>query len=175
MRTAVTGLTQIKAAKIAGISRCQWNRMEKGLHRPRPHKIPAIANAIRTDIEALYRKAGLEVPRKYAKYDMEAAKREFGFALQESTSFQDFINRMQLIWQKYQQDETGKRQPFYLDHAQTLLLDLIYRSMTGPQRIRLAHAIVQDLKRTDVKAVITNAQQFFDNLDMKMEELHNAR
>lgn len=175
MRTLVPGLTQDKAANLAGISRSQWGRIEDGQHRPHRHKIPAIADTIKANIEALYRKAGLEVPRKYANYDLEAAKREFGFALQESNNFQDFISKIQLIWQQYQQDETGKRQPFYLDQHLPPLIDLIYRTMSVRQQIKLAHALVQDVKRRFVKAVIPNGQQFFDDLDSELERVRNAK
>jgi len=174
MRTVIPGLTQDKVAKLAGISRSQWIKMEKGQHLPRHHKIRAIADAIRVNIEGLYRKAGFEVPKKYARYDLETAKREFGFALQESNSFQDFINRVQLIWQPYLQAKTGKRQRIYLDMALSQILDLIYQRLTVSQRIKLAYALVQDLKRTDIKMVVPNAQQLFDDLESKMEELRNA-
>lgn len=175
MRNMVPALTQDKAAKLAGISRSQWIKMENGMHLPRPHKIPAIADAIKANIEALYRKAGLEVPRKYAKYDLEAAKREFGFALQESNNFQVFISKMQLIWQQYQQDETGKRQPFYLDRHLTRFVNQIYRKMSESQRIKLAHALVQDVKLRAVRAVIPNTQRFLDELDFEMEWVRNGK
>jgi transcriptional regulator with XRE-family HTH domain len=171
MRKLVPDLSQAKAAKMVGISRSQWIRMEEGKHLPRPHRIPSIADAIRTDINALYRKAGLEIPKKYAKYDLEAAKRGFGITVQEATSFQDFINRVQMIWQNYQQDQTGRRQRIYVDRAQSQLLDLIYNEMTLPQRIRLAHALVQDAMVRDVRAAVPNAQEFFDNLDRAINKL----
>jgi transcriptional regulator with XRE-family HTH domain len=174
MRTLVRELTQDKAAKLAGISRSQWIKMEKGLHLPRPHKIPDIADAIETDVDALYRKARLEIPRKYAKYDLEAARKEFEFVLQASSSFQGFIYGVQLIWQKYGQDKTGKRQPFYIDHHLPPLLDLIYCTLSVSQQIKLAHALVQDVKRRDIKAVIPNGQQFLDDLDSEMERASNA-
>ena len=113
--------------------------------------------------------------RKYAKYDLDEAKREFVFALQDSPSFQDFINRVQLIWQKYQQGETEKRQPVYLDQVLSQLLDLVYNQMTVPQRIKFAHALVQDVKRSDVKANISNARRFFDDLEAEMERARNAK
>src|ERR1051326_1789463 len=86
VRNLIPGLTQAKAAKLAGISRGQWIRMEQGQNLPRPHKIPAIAKAIGVDVEGLYKQAGLKVPKKYMKYDLEAAKREFASTLQEATS-----------------------------------------------------------------------------------------
>jgi transcriptional regulator with XRE-family HTH domain len=175
MRALVPLLSQTKAAKLAGISRSQWLRMEDGKHLPRAHKIPDIAKAIRVDIRALYRKAGYEIPKQYVKYNRAAAIREFTHALQECFAIQEFFNRVQIIWQEYHQAQTGKQQRIYVDPAQSQILEQIYERMTVPQRIRLAYEIIQDAKRRDVRAAVPDAQVLFDNLDRLMELLREEK
>src|ERR1044072_1228838 len=82
-RRAIDELSQSEAAELAGISRSQWARMEAGKNLPRPHRLSDIADAIRVPVSALYRQAGLEVPSKYARYDLKSAAKDFAVAIRE--------------------------------------------------------------------------------------------
>lgn len=167
MRRIIPKLSQSKAAELAGMSRSQWARIEAGKHIPRPHKIADMADAIRVQVEALYRKAGYEVPDKYAVYDLRAAGKDFTIAIREASDFQEFIARMQEVWQLFRQEDKGKRKGFIVDREQAGLIAAIYEKMNAPQRIRLAYSLVRSVSVKAVRATLRDADAFLKDLDSK--------
>lgn len=177
-RRAIPDLSQSKAAKLARISRSQWARMEAGKHLPRPHKIADIADAIRVQVSALYRKAWLEVPPKYALYDMKAASKDFAIALKESLTFEEFIARMQEVWQLFYQEQPKRakgKKGFFVDHRQAKLIADIYQLMNAPQRIMLARELVRPVDPQTIRATLRDAPAFLKELDRKFDMLKDGK
>jgi transcriptional regulator with XRE-family HTH domain len=56
------GISQERAAEIAGLSRTQWTRIELGTSGTRAENLPGIARAIDADPAETYRHAGLLPP-----------------------------------------------------------------------------------------------------------------
>lgn len=158
-RRYIEGLTQAKAAYLAGISTSEWLKIEGGKHLPRPDKIADIADAIRVQVNALYRKAGYEVPKKYSRYEEQSAAKDFIYALKESSSFEELISRLAAVWQQYQQDQTnpGKRKSIYIDLKQAALLAHIYEVMNLPQRINLARELLRGVDQKTIRATLRDA------------------
>lgn len=167
-RRAIDEFSQSEAAKLAGMSRSQWVRMEAGKNLPRPHRLSDIADAIRVPVSALYRQARLEVPPKYARYDLKAAGKDFAVAIRESLSFQEFIARMQEVWQLFRQDQTTKRKGFIVDHNQARLMAEIYELMNAPQRIKLARELVRSVDKKTIRATLRDAPGFLKDLEHKV-------
>jgi transcriptional regulator with XRE-family HTH domain len=167
-RLAIDNLSQSKAAKLARISPSQWLRIEAGKHLPRPNRIGKIADAIRVEVSALYRMAGYEVPKKYARYDLKAASRDFTIAITESFSFAEFIARMQEVWQLLKQDQKIKRKGFFIDHNQAEIMANIYKVMTPPQRIKLARELVRTIDPKTIRATLRDAPAFIEELEYKV-------
>jgi len=170
MRRSITDpeMSQSKAAKMAEISRSQWARIEAGKHLPRPYKIADMADAIRVQVSALYRKAGYEVPDKYAVYDLKAANKSFTIAIREASDFQEFVARMQEVWQLFQQEDKSKRKAFTVDHTQAGLMATIFTEMNAPQRVRLARALTRSVTKETLKATLRDAAVFEKDLEFKV-------
>ena len=169
MRRSVPELSQAEAARLAGMSLSQWARIEAGKHIPRQHKIAKMADAIRVQVNALYRKAGYEVPDKYAEYDLKAAGKDFAVAIKEAADFQEFIARMQEVWQLFRQEKRVKRKGFIIDRKQAGLMAAIYEEMNAPQRIRLAHTLVRSVSVKTIRATLRDADAFLKDLKSKAE------
>lgn len=167
MRRHVKGLSQKKAAKQARMSRSQWTRIEAGKHVPRQDKIAEMADAIRVQVSALYRKAGYEIPDKYAVYDLKDASKAFAVAIREASDFQEFIARMQEVWQLFQQDDKSKRKTLTVDRKQAGLLADIFTHMNAPQRIRLARALTRSVTKETLRATLRDAYTFEQDLEFK--------
>lgn len=167
MRRRVNGLSQEKAAKLARMSRSQWARIEAGKHVPRQHKIALMADAIRVQVSALYRKAGYEVPDKYAVYDLKDASKAFAVAIREAADFQEFIARMQEVWQLFQQDDKSKRKTLTVDRKQAGLLADIFTHMNAPQRIRLARVLARSVDEGTLRATLRGEYTFEQDLEFK--------
>src|SRR5436190_429056 len=93
----VAGLTQVEAARRAGLTRVQWNRIENGHDLPKKENLGAIADAIHVDVGSLYRRANYALPDDLRIYDMKRANRDVEVALLESTSMAEFLITMQLV------------------------------------------------------------------------------
>ncbi len=50
------GITQVDAARHAGVSTHTWHRYETGDRNPQAHRIPALANALDIPLAALFRR-----------------------------------------------------------------------------------------------------------------------
>lgn len=167
MRRTVANISQSKAAKLTGISRSQWARIEAGKHVPRRHKLALMADAIRVQVSALYRKAGYEIPDKYAVYDLKAASKAFAVAIREASDFPEFIARMQEVWQLFQQDDKSKRKTLTVDRKQAGLLADIFTHMNAPQRIRLARVLVRSVDEGTLRATLRGEYTFEQDLEFK--------
>lgn len=67
-RTAIRPLlSQTEAAKIAGMSRAHWARLELGTSGTKRDNIPGIAKAIKSDLAQTYRRAGFDPPAAEAE------------------------------------------------------------------------------------------------------------
>ena len=177
-RRAIPQLSQKEAAKLGQMSRSQWARVEAGKHLPRPDKISAMSDAIRVQVDALYRKAGYEVPRKYARYDLKSASKDFAVAINESLTFEEFIARMQAVWQLFYQEKpkrTKGRKGFFVDHRQAKLIADIYQLMNAPQRVMLARELVRSVDPQTIRATLRDAPDFLKELDRKFDMLKDRK
>lgn len=166
-RLDIPKMSQKKAAKLARISRSQWARIEAGKHIPRQHKIADMADAIRVKVSALYRRAGYEIPAKYAEYDLKEASKDFATAITEAKDFQEFIARMQEVWQLFQQEGRRERKTLTIDRKQAGLVAEIFTHMNAPQRIRLASALVRSVDKETLKATLRGEYTFEEDLEFK--------
>lgn len=166
--------SQKKAAQMAGISRSQWIRIETGRHLPHASNIPGIADAIGAlNMAKMYKRAGYEVPAKYARYSLKDAMKEFGEALKEDPSFSQLWSAVLVIWQYYVQAGDDSPRRVQIDLAQSQILSLINEHLSPRQKIDLASALVDDLKRSDLRAVLPNAEEFLRGLS-EMQGLFDA-
>ena len=167
MRLRLPEMSQSKAAKLAGISRSQWARIEAGKHIPRQHKIADMADAIRVKVSALYRKAGYEVPDKYAEYDLKEASKDFAVAIREAPSVPEFIARMQEVWQLFWQEDKSKPKAFTVDRGQARLLAAIFTEMNAPQRIKLARALARSVPEQTLRAAVSDPDFLKEDIEFK--------
>lgn len=177
-RRGISQLSQKKAAKLGKMSRSQWARVEAGKHLPRPDKIADMADAIRVKVGALYRKAGYEVPRKYARYDLKSASKDFAVAIKESLTFEEFIARMQEVWQLFYEEQPKRakgRKGFFVDHRHAKLIADIYQLMNAPQRIMLARELVHHVDPQTIRATLRDAPAFLKELDRKFDMLKDRK
>jgi transcriptional regulator with XRE-family HTH domain len=177
-RIAEPKLTQEQAAKLGKISRSQWARIEAGKFLPHPRKLSKIADAIDVQVGALYRKAGLEVPRQFARYDQRPAVKDFIIALKECSDFLEFIGRMSWIWQQYKQDQTspGKRKSVHVDLNEAEVLEHLFELMNPSQRIRLARELVRNIDQKTIYSTLRDAKEFlkdFNHAVKLLEEKDN--
>jgi transcriptional regulator with XRE-family HTH domain len=93
----VLRLNQAEAGRRAGMSRTQWTRLEHGESGTRRDNIPAISEAVKTDILETYRHAGYAPPtddRSIPEFidrfnDLPASVRD------------DLAIQVQALWEKY--------------------------------------------------------------------------
>lgn len=142
MMREMKGLSQETAAKEAGMSRVQWNRIENAHDLPQARSIPGIADALDIYAEGLYKRAGYPIPKYEQFYDMGKAKREFVSALMSCKSLGEFVLRIGSIWQEYQMDSLKTNQLFKAERDYNQILAHVTR-LTSRKRMELAEAILK--------------------------------
>lgn len=175
MRRIVPKLSQSKAAELSGLSRSHWARIEAGTHIPKPKKFPRMAGVLRVQVHMLYRKARYEVPERYLFYDLKEATRSFAIALKESFSFEEFIARMQEVWQLFHQEAPKKERGFLVDQRRAELIAEIYQMLTPPERIKLAKELVRSVEHRTIRANLRDATAVLKELEQKVELLADPK
>jgi transcriptional regulator with XRE-family HTH domain len=137
----LTKFSQADAAKRAGISRAQWNRIENGHDLPSASNILGIADALYLHPAALYTRAGYPIPEYEKKFDMEKAARDLKFALEKSTTLAGFIFKVDMIWQEYQMEYLKKNQIIKIDLNYAQVLASVISCLDSRKQLELARAI----------------------------------
>lgn len=170
MRT-LTKFSQAAAAKRAGISRAQWNRIENGHDLPRYSTIPAIADAIHIHPAALYTRAGYPLPEWEVDYDLKTAARDLLYALEKSTSLAGFLMNMQLVWQNYQSQDLKKNQRIHADHNYAEVFASVIECLNSPQQLKLARSLVELLANGKGRGFGPEAHALYDEIDASLEKM----
>jgi transcriptional regulator with XRE-family HTH domain len=167
--------SQTQAAKIAGITRTEWNRIENGHVMPHATNIPGIADALKIDEVELFKRAGLAVPAASSIYDKRKAYRDLKIALDESRSLTDFLIDMQGVWQLYQFAQTGLQQRIIFEPNFATAIAFVTAHLTKAQRLQLAFSIVREAGWQDVESAGIENQQFFDEIDTLLDKLRKNK
>ncbi len=160
------GITQKEAARRAGMSRVQWNRLENGHDHPRESSIEKIALAVGSSVAGAFKRASYPIPPEFAVYSMKQALQHVEHALVTSQSMAEFINELQTVWQEFQQLQLGFKQRVYVDPGYSQILAAIQSRFTVSQRLQLAMEIVEPMKPGDAAREGINPQRFIDTIDM---------
>lgn len=167
----IAKLSQQQAADLANITRQEWNRIEKGHHLPRPSNIQPIADALDINPAALFEKAGYPVPKEFEHYDMRQAQRDLEVALKNNTTLVGFLTEMQLVWQEFQQVQTGRSQRLVMNVTYSKVLDTVLEGFSVPQQLRLAREIVERVSPRISASYGIDNQRFFDYIDKALADL----
>jgi transcriptional regulator with XRE-family HTH domain len=163
-------ISQAEAAKLAGISRETWNRIERGKQLPAPDNIRAIAEVLKVDAAKLFRRAGYEVPLDLQIDSREKLKRDLLVCWDESTSAAEFVFAVLGIWVRDKpKDEKGGR--IFLDYGFVQILGAIQQNLSGPQQLRLAKELVERTPIKDVRRERIDEGELREKIDSELDML----
>jgi transcriptional regulator with XRE-family HTH domain len=159
--------SQAEAAKLAGISRETWNRIERGKQLPTPDNIRPIAEVLKVDVAKLFRRAGYEVPLDLQIGSRERLKRDLLVCWDESTSAAEFVFAVLGIWirDKPKDEERGR---VFLDYGFAQILVAIQQNLSGPQQLRLAKELVERTPIKDVRKERIDEGELRERIDSEL-------
>lgn len=161
-------ISQAEAAKLAGISRETWNRIERGKQLPAPDNIRAIAEVLKVDAAKLFRRAGYEVPPDLQIDSREKLKRDLLVCWDESTSAAEFVFAVLGIWVRDKpKGEKGGR--IFLDYGFVQILAAIQQNLTRPQQLRLAKELVERTPIPDVRRKRIDEDELREKIDSELD------
>lgn len=163
--------TQTDAAKRAGITRQQWNRIENGHDLPRASSIPVLADALDLAPSALYKRAGYPIPKYELIYNEKNAIKDLKYALKRSESLAGFLLRMESVWQEYQKQQLELKQRTYLDVNYANVLSSVLTCLNPLQQLRLAKALTDRILEANSVEFKPQAQELYDAIDIALEKL----
>jgi transcriptional regulator with XRE-family HTH domain len=171
--------TQGEMAKLAKMERADWNRIENGHVLPPPARIPDIAIALGIENPAtLFRKAGYAVPKKFATYDREEARRKFRKAIRESSTLAQFLIRMREVWQVYllelRDNDAARARGKRLKLSSNEILSLVEKHLTVAQRLHLTRELI-NLSVDEVKAKRMNLRELYDDIGNALAKLETSK
>lgn len=172
-RSNFLNLTRSKAAKLAGITRTQWNRYENGEVLPRPSNIPRVADALKLSASILYRAAGYEVPKEYCTFDRKRAHERLDAVMGVSSNKAEFLTHMEAAWM----DEWLHEACVWVGLPDQIRLRLmaglvayINERLSIHDRLHLAVELVQSAPSFEVGKVMGDLGDFYAEIRARLEE-----
>jgi len=173
-KTYSSEFSQGDAAKIAKITRPQWNRIENGLVLPRPSTIPKIANALHIAPIILFKLAGYVVPDEYMLYDTKSAHERLDDALKECNTLTEFFLYMEIVWQECRAQEM---EPIKFKLPDRISVRPVYAELvaafleysTHQERMMLAKELVESAPHHVAESLIVDMRGFYDMVGFQLD------
>jgi transcriptional regulator with XRE-family HTH domain len=163
-------MSQGVAAKIAGISRETWNRIEKGKQIPDPANIPAIAQALKVDVVRLFERAGYEVPLEVQRENRKVLAEKLLAHGDESVSTVEFALGMIVLWQKEKQKDSANPIRYLIaDKPFVQILIAIQENLSRGQQLRLAKELIQNNPIAELRKARQHSNELFDEIDRQLQ------
>jgi transcriptional regulator with XRE-family HTH domain len=172
-RSRSRGLTQLRAAKLAKLTRVQWNRIENGKTLPRRSTILRLARALNTPSSILFRAAGYDVPKKDFLYDRKRAHERLDAAMDDSKNKAEFLLHMEAAWEEWSLDtvcvEVGLPDQIRV-RVTAGLVAYINEHLTKLERVQLAEELVQSSPDLVVDKVVGDLGDFYARIGERLRE-----